>query len=211
MKPVALPRRVDHTTTLRRLRLGDAPAIFAAVDSNRRYLARWLPWVDSTLSVADTRAFLRIASQRMRAARAIHFGIWRRHRLIGVISLDDIDRKRGRAFIGYWLDEGLQGQGIMTRAARALTAYGFALGLTRIEICCDPRNQRSRRIPERLGYQRELGPRTGEHAHHLLYVAAPTLRARTTKMLPGRGGRSAKRATSHASRNKRSPSDRTAG
>jgi ribosomal-protein-serine acetyltransferase len=58
--------------------------------------------------------------------------------------------------IGYWLDEQHQGQGIMTRAVHALVDQAL-LGweLNRVEIRAAPENQRSRAIPERLGFRQE--------------------------------------------------------
>lgn len=55
--------------------------------------------------------------------------------------------------IGYWLAEGFQGHGIMTQALveMAFTEYK----LNRVEISAAVENQKSRAIPERLGFEEE--------------------------------------------------------
>ena len=64
--------------------------------------------------------------------------------------------EKRRAEIGYWLDKDLQGRGIITRAARALTTYAITeLGLNKVEIHAAAGNTASRAVPERLGFTQE--------------------------------------------------------
>ncbi|MNS61051.1 putative ribosomal N-acetyltransferase YdaF [compost metagenome] len=61
-----------------------------------------------------------------------------------------------KASIGYWLGSAYQGKGLMTKSCKALIDYSFAeLGLNRIEIRAGVGNQKSRSIPERLGFTEE--------------------------------------------------------
>ena len=63
---------------------------------------------------------------------------------------------RHSAELGYWLGKPFWGRGIITEAARAITAYGFeTLGLTRIYAHVDSDNGASARVLEKAGYQRE--------------------------------------------------------
>jgi len=56
--------------------------------------------------------------------------------------------------IGYWLRTDRQGLGLAREAARCLMEAAFAIeGIDRVEIHHDPRNFRSRRIPEALGFE----------------------------------------------------------
>jgi RimJ/RimL family protein N-acetyltransferase len=55
--------------------------------------------------------------------------------------------------IGYWLDRDHIGKGLAREAAKALVTAAFGVeGIDRIEIHHDPRNLRSRAIPEALGF-----------------------------------------------------------
>ena len=54
----------------------------------------------------------------------------------------------------------------MTKACRVLVGYAFReLRLNRVEIYCAVENQRSRRIPERLGFTEEGTHRQAEWVH----------------------------------------------
>lgn len=55
--------------------------------------------------------------------------------------------------IGYWLSHTHVGNGLATKAARALTDLALTMpGIARCEIHCDAGNERSAAIPQRLGY-----------------------------------------------------------
>jgi RimJ/RimL family protein N-acetyltransferase len=62
----------------------------------------------------------------------------------------------GRAEIGYAIGSDYWGKGYMNEALTALIAHAFeVLDLRRLEADVDPRNTRSIRTLERLGFQRE--------------------------------------------------------
>ena len=126
------------------------------VDRNREHLREWLPWVDDSRTTQDSRVFLREARKMYRDSRTVTAGIWHLERLSGMVGLNDIDWANRSTRFGYWLDAGLQGQGIMTRACEALVEHVFTdLELNRIEIEAGVENARSRAIPERLGFYRD--------------------------------------------------------
>ena len=72
--------------------------------------------------------------------------------------------------IGYWLRADRVGRGLMTEAVEALTRVAFeTLGAERVEIRCDPHNERSHAVPRRLGYRL----RETLHANALTPTALP--------------------------------------
>jgi RimJ/RimL family protein N-acetyltransferase len=76
--------------------------------------------------------------------------------LIGTCALWNVDRQSRRAEIGYILDPRAWGRGFMREALSALLDYGFtAIDLNRVEADTDPRNERSTRLLERLGFVQE--------------------------------------------------------
>jgi len=85
------------------------------------------------------------------------FGIFFKNRFVGEITLSSIQRgPLQSAFIGYWIDEAVAGQGLMPEAVVTLLQYAFeSLRLHRIEINIIPRNASSRRVVEKLGIRFE--------------------------------------------------------
>lgn len=80
---------------------------------------------------------------------------------IGVMLHEGKGAHRGE--LGYWLAKAYRGQGLMTRAVRAVAAYGFeTLGLKRIEATAFVHNPASQRVLERAGFVRE-GTLAGWH------------------------------------------------
>lgn len=148
--------RIDEQTELRLLEEQHTHELFALTDHNRAHLRRWLPWVDSVTSPEDTRQFIKSALEQFAQNSGFHAGIWYKQKLVGVIGYHKIDWANRKTSIGYWLSAAYEGQGLMTKACRALIEYAFGnLKLHRIEIRCATENQKSRAIPQRLGFTQE--------------------------------------------------------
>ena len=141
---------------LRLLEERHAEELFYLTDHSREYLRPWTPWIDSTITVADSKAFIRHSLEQFSRGEGLVAGIWYNGGLAGVISFDRINRANRSAMIGYWIGVEYQKKGLMTRACEALIDHGFReLGLNRIEIWAAVDNLRSLAIPERLGFTRE--------------------------------------------------------
>lgn len=148
---------------LTELQREDAADIFRAIDTQRRYLGRWLPFVQHTRCIEDSEAFVRSVLE----ALPYHyvFTIRGGERFAGLIGFKSTDTVLRSTEIGYWLREEYQGQGIVTSAVRRLCRFaGEELGLRRVVIRCATGNLPSNRIPLRLGF-RLVG--TEEHAELL--------------------------------------------
>ena len=65
----------------------------------------------------------------------------------------DLDWKIPAFDLAYWLHPAAAGHGYARAAVRLLTAFAFEqLHARRVMIACDTRNERSRRVPESLGF-----------------------------------------------------------
>lgn len=147
---------VDDRIYLGILEPHHADELYHLIDLNRVRLAQWLPWVDATQSPEDSEAFIRDSLEKLAKDVSVVAGIRVSGRIAGVIGLDAIDSVNRFCAIGYWIGEEWEGHGVVTKSCARLLDYGFNdRGLHRIEILCDPENQRSRAIPERLGFRNE--------------------------------------------------------
>jgi len=142
-------------------RMLDAREMFSLIDKNRTYLRRWLPFIDVTTAVADSEAYL--SSVEEQAERNPVFVIRFYGKLVGLVGFKDTDYDNLRTEIGYWLAENFQHKGIMTSCVRTLVDFAFNdMGMHRIQIRVAEGNTASRRIPLRLGFQKEGVERDGE-------------------------------------------------
>ncbi len=140
---------------LRPFRLEDAPAVWEAVEESRAHLAPWLPWVEGTRSLDDERVSMIRMRARWMLREDLTVGIFERAtgRFLGGSGLHRIHWE-ARAFeIGYWIRVSAEGRGYVTETVQLLVRLAFdRLGANRVEIQTDPRNVRSRRVAERLGF-----------------------------------------------------------
>ena len=134
----------------------DAAELFKVVDSNREYLRVWLPWVDNMQSVANFEEYIISSKQQAAEKTDYGFSIMINDKIAGRIGMHKINRHNKIGEIGYWLAEGMQGQGIITRSCKTLIQFGFySLGLNRIEIKCGTGNHKSKAIAEKLKFKQE--------------------------------------------------------
>lgn len=141
---------------LRPLTGADAPAYFACALENLERLGRWFAWATPGLTLADVRSEIGEMETQREPRRDLPFAFWDGERFGGSIGLYKIDWSNRIARIGYWLDAGFEGKGLVTQATRALVDHAFSeLRLNRIEIRCAPENTASRAVPQRLGFTQE--------------------------------------------------------
>lgn len=149
--------------------------LFFLTDKNRLYLKKWLPWLDGVQQASDTKAFIEKQLQRFSREEAIHQTIFYRQQIAGVLGYNFIDKVNGIGHLGYWLGQEFMGRGIMTKSVNDTIEMGFLeLGLQRIEIRCAVDNNKSRAIPERIGFRNEGLIRNaekvnGKYFDHVVY------------------------------------------
>jgi ribosomal-protein-serine acetyltransferase len=161
---------VSEGVDLRILELGHARELYNQCVLNRQYLAQWLPWANHINKLEDSRLFIQSELDRFANNRGFNCGIFYYDKLVGSVSVHEIDWNNKKTSIGYWLADVYQGKGIMTAACRRLIHHLFIdLKLNRIEIRACTENIRSRAIPERLRFKHEGTIRQAEFMHRHYY------------------------------------------
>ena len=154
---------VDTDLYLRLATVEDAPFLYRLIDTHRAYLREWLPFIDFSQSMLDTKAYLRAVTDSKNTAEQVYVILYQKS-IAGIIGFKEIDYVNRRAEVGYWLSGDLQGQGIMRRSCSALLQYAFGeMGLNRIQIKTGTGNHRSSNIPKKLGFTLEGVQRDGEY------------------------------------------------
>jgi ribosomal-protein-alanine N-acetyltransferase len=147
---------------------------------SRAFLEPWEPlWHDEDLTRRAFKARVKRAQSEAETDESYAFLIFRNSdkALLGGVTLGLVRRGVAQACtMGYWIGAPHAGRGWMTRAVRAVASHAFEdLHLRRIEAACLPSNQPSRRLLERIGFQREGYARqylciNGVWEDHLLYA-----------------------------------------
>lgn len=161
---------IDENSFLEKLNLTHVDIVFNAIDQNRKFLRRWLPFVDFTQKVSDTERFIRSVLDKISSNRDEVYVIWYKYEFAGLIGFKDIDRVNDKIEIGYWLIEKMTGKGIATAATRKMINLAFRnMDMNRVVIRCGVGNNKSAAIPSRLGFTFEGIERCGER-HNLNYI-----------------------------------------
>lgn len=167
--------KIDEDLSLKLIDLKDGESIFELTNQSREYLREWLPWLDITTKLEDTKEFIKLSLKGFAETKSINTVILYKGNIVGVAGFNEINWSNKTAYIGYWLDEESQGNGIITKVAKALTDYAFTeLKLNKVEIRAAVGNKKSRSIPERLGFVNEGSIRQAEwlydhYVDHVVY------------------------------------------
>lgn len=167
--------KIDEELSLKLAEEKDAERLFKITDNSRAYLREWLPWLDFTKKVEDSRDFIKGTRQGYAENKSMTTLILYKGEIVGVAGYNTLDWTNKVVTIGYWLDKDYQGNGIMTRVAEALTDHAITeLGMNRVDIRAAVENVKSRSIPERLGFTLEGKIRQAEwlydhHVDHAVY------------------------------------------
>ena len=151
---------------------------------SREFLTPWEPtWNEDDLTRASFRLRAKRAAREISTDEAYSLFIFETgtETLIGGLTLGLIRRGVAQACtLGYWMGRRHAGKGHMTEAVRGAMRFAFSdLALHRVEAACLPNNEPSRRLLERVGFQREGLARAylkinGNWADHLLYAVLST-------------------------------------
>ncbi|GHC60942.1 GNAT family N-acetyltransferase [Ulvibacter litoralis] len=148
--------KVDVFIELRELKVSDSTEIYRTIDSQRKYLGEWLPFVEKTKSSSDTEAFVKSVIDTPSQNKEFTFTIRKQNEFVGLIGLRPTDRLNKKTEIGYWLSEKHQKQGIVIKSVQRLCDFAFnELDLNRVSIKCAVNNEPSKSIPKNLGFKFE--------------------------------------------------------
>lgn len=129
-----------------------ATELFQMVDKNRVFLSPWLGWVDFVKGPEDEFCVVQSVAQKDTGK----YFIFVNGAVHGMVGFVQEYKSKQTVEIGYWLDNAMNGRGIMTRATDKLTGLAFDVwGANRVEIQAAVENKKSRAIPERLGFNQD--------------------------------------------------------
>jgi ribosomal-protein-alanine N-acetyltransferase len=149
---------VSGDVVVRALRRKDEEAWLDLRERNRAWLRPWEatePPGRMPRSMGFT-ALVRRDRRQWRRGRSFNMVIVVHGRLVGRVCVTGIEWGSARTgSLGYWVDEGHAGRGIVPVAAALLTQQAFDLGLHRVEIATRPENAASLKVADKLGFRDE--------------------------------------------------------
>ncbi|CEH28067.1 acetyltransferase [Aneurinibacillus migulanus] len=161
MNPLLLDFPTEFCTErllIRMPRPGDGKAVYMAIKSSIDELRPWMPFAQKEQTEQDIETNIREAHANFLKREDLRLLIFLKDtgEFIASSGLHRIDWAVPKFEIGYWIDKRFSGHGYMTEAVQGIADFAFdKLKARRLEIRCDSKNEKSRAIPERLGFRLE--------------------------------------------------------
>lgn len=151
-----LPTIKGSRVTLRRLVKSDAPTLQR--NANNAAVARFLPLMPHPYGMHDALEWINTTHRQARRDRGYHFGVTvdNSEDIVGVIGLNNVNRKDSNAEVGYWIAEQFWGQGLGREMLNLMLGFCFdQLELHRVYAIVQSNNLGSIKVLEACRMQRE--------------------------------------------------------
>lgn len=162
----AVPESIPVTDALTLIAIDEryVSDLHQLVVKNQRWLQQSLSWPAEVRSEDETRRHVQGNVMLHQRDYAKMFLLYLDKQLVGVLSFNQIEPQNKTAYIGYWIDEEHQGQGLLSRSLQAFIRHYAASGLVRrFVIKCRVANTRSNQVALRNGFVLEGCLRQAEY------------------------------------------------
>ncbi|MGI0031810.1 MAG: GNAT family N-acetyltransferase [Nitrososphaeraceae archaeon] len=173
------PRINGSLVNLRELSIEDAMDISRLMTYN---VSRSLWEVPYPYTVENALNFINSSHRDFKSLKGVNFAIQYKYnpegvnRLVGIISLKNIDHDNKKANLGYWLGELYWGHGIATESVALVINYSFSvLGLKELYAYVYSKNKASIRVLEKngmteIGEVNEYNEMSGRYQYSVKFV-----------------------------------------
>ncbi len=147
---------LKHNCHLALIEKRHAAAFFAFLEKNREHYRGILRFIEKLRSEKDTESFIVRGLEAMAHGSFCSWGLWDGKRIVGVVSVRDMDEDFRAGEISYCIDQDYEGRGLVSEACGLLIDHVFwEYALERLALWCDVRNERSQAIALRFGFTKE--------------------------------------------------------
>ncbi|BCA39530.1 50S ribosomal protein L7/L12-serine acetyltransferase [Kluyvera ascorbata] len=161
---------VNDTVTLHAVNESHVTGLFELVMRNKVWLQQTLNWPQFVNSEQDSRQNVQGNMMLHQRGIAKMFLIFVDDTMAGVLSFNQIEPSNKTGYIGYWLDEDVQGKGILSASLQAFVRYYAERGeIRRFVIKCRVDNLRSNQVALRNGFALEGCLRQAEFLNGVYY------------------------------------------
>lgn len=127
--------------------------LFQVIDSDRKHLGQFLPFVEHTQTSEDTTNFLKAKLTGEASGTDQLFIIYFEGQLAGTIDIHFIDQKNKLGEVGYWLHSDYINQGIVSTSVNKICDIAFNyLGLNKLSLLADTENIPSNKVAQKCGF-----------------------------------------------------------
>lgn len=130
--------------------------IFKLIQNNIEFLSYFLDWPKYVKSTDDITTFINEKVIEHHLGNSKTYTISYNEKIVGIISLNSIDKKNKSADIGYWISSDMTGKGIVSTSLQKLIENFSKSGdIQRFVIKCAEKNEKSNQLAIRNGFSLE--------------------------------------------------------
>lgn len=141
-----------------------SPALYEIVNHNRKHFSEYMAWPNYVNHESDEARFLDACYLAHQKDEGKTYVVLFNDEPVGLLSFNSIDKGNKTAYIGYWLDMRVEGNGIITKSIKVLLHhYTTKNMIKRFVIKCSVDNIKSNEVAKRCGFELEGKLREAEY------------------------------------------------
>jgi len=131
----------------------DQNELFTLINTNRKYLGKYLKWVEFTNSVSDLDNFIILSEKLIENNAGGNYKIQYNDQFIGIISTFINDKENKVFEIGYWITQEYANKGIISECVKKIeTIIIINYKAKKIELRCAVENIPSNKVAKKNNY-----------------------------------------------------------
>jgi ribosomal-protein-serine acetyltransferase len=143
-----------------------AELLLKTLDENRKYLSKWLDWVDKTTNLDETIKLLEDYETRFKEQKLVNYSIFLQKKFIGDIAIFNIDWENKECERGCWVIEKESNKGYATEAIKLIEHEIYEkMNFKKIIIKCEDKNEISNHNAKKFGYSFLNKEKDGERTY----------------------------------------------
>jgi ribosomal-protein-serine acetyltransferase len=154
--------RVKDVFFLRLIEKRHVEKFYEFLENNREYFTGILHFIDNVKDKTDVINIIKKFSEMILNGTGFAWAIWHEDKIVGTISIRDINEELKSAEIAYSIDYRYEGKGIVSESCWIAIDYLFTeYDVERLVLGCDVKNIRSQNIAKKYGFTNEGVARKG--------------------------------------------------
>jgi ribosomal-protein-serine acetyltransferase len=146
--------KINTILTLRILNTHDSASLFQLIKSNRNHIESGLYWVKDIQTTENVRGLIEDYKTQWKNQQSLTMAAIYKGEIVGMVSLNRIDKSKQLALLEFWISEEHTGKGIMAQCCCYIIEYGFKqLNLNKILTFCPEKHLKTRNVLTQIKFK----------------------------------------------------------
>jgi len=146
--------KINTILTLRMLNTDDSAPLFHLIKNNRQHIEQGLYWVKDIHTTDNVCRLIIDYNTQWKNQQSLTMAAIFKGEIVGMVSLNRIDKSKQLALLEFWISEEHTGKGIIAQCCCYIIEYGFKqLNLNKVIMFCPEKHLKTRNVLKQIKFK----------------------------------------------------------